>query len=128
MSRPTTEHKINGRITNLREQPVEGLVVRAFDSNPNTREAALGEGKTDGDGRYSIRFLADNFGLRPGVLFTFRVDELAGRELEAVLTNIAATVDPVSKTVKIIGQLKHGDGAILSGMSGTAIFPPEVRR
>ena len=64
--------------------------------------------------------------LQPGAPFAFRIDELAGRRIEARVGTIAAAVDPVSKTVKVIGAIQSPTTDILSGMSGTAQFGPEV--
>ena len=65
--------------------------------------------------------------LKPGVIFAFRIDELGGRVIEASVDRLGAGVDPVSKTVKVIGSIKIQDAAILSGMSGTASFNIETK-
>lgn len=60
--------------------------------------------------------------LRPGVKFAFKVDE-TGAVSNAVVDRVLPSVDPVSKTIKIIGRLgsTSSDKAI-PGMSGTASF------
>ena len=42
--------------------------------------------------------------LQPGDAFSFRIDELAGRRIEARVGTIAAAVDPVSKTVSKVSR------------------------
>ena len=58
--------------------------------------------------------------LRKGEKFEFSIEETA-RSYPAAVKRIATAVDPVSQTVKIIGELSAGEG-VLSGMSGTAHF------
>ena len=65
--------------------------------------------------------------LQPGVAFSFRIDELAGRRIEAKVGTIAAAVNPVSKTVKVIGAIQDPAPEILAGMSGTALFEAVVQ-
>ena len=69
--------------------------------------------------------------LRPGTAFEFRIDELGGRTVQAKVGRLGAGVDPVSKTVKVIGVMTQPavgeETGILSGMSGTAIFNSEAR-
>lgn len=65
--------------------------------------------------------------LSPGTPFSFRLDELGGRTVDAEVAHIGASVDPVSKTIKIIGLIKVQDPQILSGMSGTATFTSEAK-
>ncbi len=57
-----------------------------------------------------------------GVSFSFRIDELGGRIVNATVSRLGAGVDPVSKTVKVIGAIDRQAADILSGMSGTANF------
>ena len=63
--------------------------------------------------------------LRPGVEFTFRIDELGGPIAAARVSSVAAAVDPVSKTVKVIGSIEQPVAGLLAGMSGTALFKAE---
>ena len=60
--------------------------------------------------------------IAPGVAFSFKLDELGGRSVDAEIASIAAVVDPISKTVKVIGVIKERAAGILAGMSGTAHF------
>ncbi|NNE38534.1 MAG: efflux RND transporter periplasmic adaptor subunit [Gammaproteobacteria bacterium] len=53
--------------------------------------------------------------------FIFSVDE-TGREYAAKITQIGAIVDPVSQTVRLIGEFLDTPDDVLSGMSGTATF------
>ena len=82
------------------------------------------------DGKLEIELIApaaNLIELAPGARFVFRVDELGGRALEASVDRLGAAVDPVSKTVKVIGAIKTQDAEVLAGMSGTASFNVEGR-
>lgn len=59
--------------------------------------------------------------LKPGTPFQFRVDE-TGRVLQAELSRLGAAVDPISRTVRVIGRFNKQDAAVLPGMSGTGSF------
>ena len=59
--------------------------------------------------------------LVPGSPFRFRIDE-TGRSYEAKVTRLGAAVDPVSQTVRGVGQFAGGREAVLPGMSGSAEF------
>jgi membrane fusion protein, multidrug efflux system len=59
-----------------------------------------------------------------GQRFSFLIDE-TGKTLNAKVTKIGAVVDPVSQTVKLIGQFDDELVGVLSGMSGTAQFSQE---
>jgi multidrug efflux pump subunit AcrA (membrane-fusion protein) len=60
--------------------------------------------------------------LKPGSPFTFAVDE-TGKSSGAVVDRLLPEVDPVSKTLKIIGRFNSTDnGQTIPGMSGTATF------
>ncbi len=60
--------------------------------------------------------------LATGEPFKFTVDE-TGSSYDAKVLRIGAAVDPVSQTIKVIAAFAAPDGRVLSGMSGTAIFP-----
>ncbi len=64
--------------------------------------------------------------LRRGTKFEFVVDE-TGLSHAAKVHEIGANVDPVSQTIKVIGVFATPPANVLAGMSGTAIFPDEVR-
>lgn len=59
--------------------------------------------------------------LAPGTRFTLAIDE-TGAPVEAEVARIAAVVDPVSQTVKVIGRFTGGTKGVLPGMSGPAAF------
>ena len=65
--------------------------------------------------------------LQPGSAFAFQIDELGGQPVAAEVAKLGAGIDPVSKTVKVIGVIKEQLPAILSGMSGTAVFRSEAK-
>lgn len=60
--------------------------------------------------------------LEKGTPFEFRVDE-TGIVYQAQILRIGAAIDPVSQTVKAIGQISHSDSRVVAGMSGTAVLP-----
>ena len=59
--------------------------------------------------------------LKEGEPFSFIIDE-TGKTLNAKVAKIAAVVDPVSQTIKLIGKFDDDINGVLSGMSGTAQF------
>jgi RND family efflux transporter MFP subunit len=59
--------------------------------------------------------------LKPGAAFEIHIDELQeARSAEVV--RIAAAVDPVSQTVKVVGRLTGETGRVQPGMSGSLTF------
>lgn len=81
------------------------------------------------DSRLEIELIAPSAMLadvQPGTPFAFQIDELGGRRIAAEVGSISAAVDPVSKTVKLIGAIKGEVQNVLSGMSGTAWFGPNM--
>lgn len=59
--------------------------------------------------------------LSPGASFGFKIDE-TGNNIRGKVKRFGASVDPVSKTVRVIGIVTQQSGLILAGMSGTATF------
>ncbi|MEM7467877.1 MAG: efflux RND transporter periplasmic adaptor subunit [Pseudomonadota bacterium] len=60
--------------------------------------------------------------IKKEIPFEFLIDE-TGERLAASLTRIGAVIDPVSQTIRVIGQFQHPPTeGIIAGMSGTAIF------
>lgn len=59
--------------------------------------------------------------LRPGATFGFAVDE-TGNSVRGQVTRFGASVDPVSKTIRVKAKMTQSEGLILPGMSGTATF------
>jgi membrane fusion protein, multidrug efflux system len=59
--------------------------------------------------------------VKPGARFAFKVDE-TGATLKGSITRLGASVDPVSKTIRVVGQLSGAGGTVLPGMSGSAQF------
>ena len=59
--------------------------------------------------------------LKAGQRFDFTVEE-TGETLPASVARMSARVDPVSKTVRIVGRIASG-ARVLPGMSGQARFP-----
>lgn len=61
--------------------------------------------------------------LSTGRSFVFAVDENR-KDLSFAVARISPSIDPVSKTVRVIGIPKGAPGGVLPGMSGTAKFSP----
>ncbi|MCK0129258.1 efflux RND transporter periplasmic adaptor subunit [Erythrobacter sp. F6033] len=59
--------------------------------------------------------------LRPGAAFDFVIDE-TGATITGEVTRLGASVDPVSKTIRVSANIVPGDAMVLPGMSGTATF------
>ena len=63
--------------------------------------------------------------LKPGNVFDFTIDE-TGETVRGTLKRLGASVDPVSKTIRVTGDIPTGEGLVLPGMSGTAVFEKPV--
>lgn len=59
--------------------------------------------------------------LRSGAKFRITIDEM-GKTYNASVLEIGAAVDPVSQTVRIIGQFEADTDSVLPGMSGEVVF------
>ena len=64
--------------------------------------------------------------LKRGVEFIFHVDETR-QEYKARVSQLGASVDPVSQTIRVKGIFESDAGNVLSGMSGTAKFEEPVK-
>jgi RND family efflux transporter MFP subunit len=64
--------------------------------------------------------------LRPGATFGFKIDE-TGQEAKGIVTRLGASVDAVSKTIRITGDITESTGLVLPGMSGAASFPDAAK-
>jgi RND family efflux transporter MFP subunit len=54
--------------------------------------------------------------LRPDQPLTFSVDSLPGREFTGKVLFINPSLDPLSRTVKIVAEVKNGDGQLRGGL------------
>jgi membrane fusion protein, multidrug efflux system len=59
--------------------------------------------------------------MRPGAAFSFTIDE-TGNVIRGQVKRFGASVDPVSKTIRVTAVVTKRQGMVLSGMSGTAKF------
>jgi membrane fusion protein, multidrug efflux system len=59
--------------------------------------------------------------LQPGAAFSFKIDE-TGNVIRGRVKRFGASVDPVSKTIRVTGVVTERSGLVLAGMSGTATF------
>lgn len=64
--------------------------------------------------------------LAPGTAFELKIDE-TGRTYPAVITRLAARIDPVSQSLVVFGKVTASDAVLLPGMSGRALFSPAAR-
>jgi RND family efflux transporter MFP subunit len=61
--------------------------------------------------------------LKPGTPFQLQLDE-TGHTYTAKVTRLGAKVDPVSHSVKIIGEIEGADADLIAGMSGRVLISP----
>jgi membrane fusion protein, multidrug efflux system len=59
--------------------------------------------------------------LKPGAGFDFTIDE-TGNVIRGRVKRFGASVDPVSKTIRVTAMVASRSGLVLPGMSGTATF------
>jgi membrane fusion protein, multidrug efflux system len=59
--------------------------------------------------------------MKPGAKFNFKVDE-TGQTVSGSIARLGASVDPVSKTIRVVGHLSGAGATVLPGMSGSAQF------
>ena len=59
--------------------------------------------------------------LQPGATFAFVIDE-TGNSIRGRVTRFGASVDPVSRTIRVTSLVTERSGLVLPGMSGTATF------
>lgn len=89
MAKRTQPYTLSGRITDLQGQPIEDLLVHAFDQDPKTPDNPLGQPTlTDAEGKYSISFTEKDFKIgskESGGLDVF-IRVYAGEELYKEIT------------------------------------------
>ncbi|MBP4001602.1 efflux RND transporter periplasmic adaptor subunit [Pseudomonas koreensis] len=105
------------------DAPFDGSVVERK-ANPHD-VAASGQPlmKIQSNGTYEVELIVPSawlVWLELGSRFNFRLEE-TGNTVEGRVTRLGVTVDPVSKTLRIVGEIAS-KGKILPGMSGTANF------
>ena len=61
--------------------------------------------------------------LRPGSTFELHVDE-TNRNYPARVDRLSGRVDPVSQSIKVIGQITGNSEGLIAGMSGRALLSP----
>jgi membrane fusion protein, multidrug efflux system len=54
-------------------------------------------------------------------LLKIQIDE-TGSSISGAITQLGASVDPVSKTIRVTGSVGAAEGLVLPGMSGSAVF------
>lgn len=63
--------------------------------------------------------------LAPGHAFTVEIDE-TGRRYATKVTRLAASIDPVSQSIKVFARVVEPAADLLAGMSGRAVLSPPV--
>ena len=61
--------------------------------------------------------------LKPGTTFQLHVDE-TGRDYPARIMRLGGRVDPVSQSIKVIGEIIAAAPELMAGMSGRASMAP----
>ncbi|MES2730090.1 MAG: neuraminidase-like domain-containing protein, partial [Bacteroidota bacterium] len=98
---PTLSYILQGQITDQYNAPVPGLIVRAFDKDPNTPDNPLGvDTITSEDGKYAIAFTANEFtveGYESGgpelIIRVFSRDNLLGESRMSPNSKRETTID-----------------------------------
>ncbi len=76
------------------------------------------------DSRFEVELILPSSSiswLKKGMTFQFTVDE-TGQTHSGTVTDLGASIDPVSQTIRVSGKFKHKPKSMLSGMSGSALF------
>ncbi len=133
-TKPNPDYTLTGRITNRQGEPLEGLIVRAYDHDPLTPADPLGkEALTDVEGRYKISFTEKDFkvgGLESGgpdvFIRVYDGDELLGespvkRNSEKRITidlRVDYTkADPNEPARRVYGVVRDAQGDLLQGVT-----------
>ncbi|WP_447971268.1 efflux RND transporter periplasmic adaptor subunit [Nitrospira sp. M1] len=77
------------------------------------------------DRHFEIELILPSTALRwikKGMSFQFTVDE-TNETFNARVTELGASIAPVSQTMRLTGTFKNPESSVLSGMSGSAHFP-----
>jgi len=77
------------------------------------------------DRRFEIELILPSSSLRwmkKGMPFQFTVDE-TNETCKAHVTELGASIDPVSQTIRVTSEFTNTQRSVLSGMSGSASFP-----
>jgi len=99
---------------------VAELAVNAFET-PGVNQPLM---KIIGSDELELRLIVPSnwlSWLKIGESFSFQVDE-TGDEHQALVTQVGAEVDAVSRTVAITAKFESLPATVLPGMSGTALF------
>jgi hypothetical protein len=129
-----TTYTLSGRITDQQNQPIEGLIVHAFDQDPKTPENPLGQPvTTDAEGKYRISFTEKDFkigGVESGgpdvFIRVYDAEELLGES--PVKRNSKKTIkidlkvkyerqDPNEPWRRVFGVVRNEYGELIVGMT-----------
>ncbi len=105
--------------------PFSGTVVEQIAHNGEVAASGQPLMKIQSGGSLEVEVIVPSLWLnwlRPGATFTFKIDE-TGDTVQGVVRRLGASVDPVSKTIRITGDISGATNIVLPGMSGSAEFP-----
>ncbi|MEM8827186.1 MAG: efflux RND transporter periplasmic adaptor subunit [Pseudomonadota bacterium] len=106
--------------------PYAGRVVERIGNPSETPQVGAPLIRIQRSGDLELRLIVPSrwlVWLEPGTAFDFLVDETGGRHTGTV-KGLGASVDPVSKTIRVRAAIDSDGGIVLPGMSGTARFRP----
>ncbi|MDX2072073.1 MAG: neuraminidase-like domain-containing protein [Haliscomenobacter sp.] len=144
MAKNTSQSYIlSGRITDQQNQPLEGVIVLAFDQDPKTPANLLGQATTtDAEGKYTISFTEKDFkvgGVESGgpdvFIRVYEGEELMGES--PVKRNSKKTIkidlkvkyerqDPNEPWRRVYGVVRNAIGELMTGMT-VLVFDRDLR-
>ncbi|MES2531473.1 MAG: efflux RND transporter periplasmic adaptor subunit [Pseudomonadota bacterium] len=104
--------------------PFSGIVVENISHQHENAAAGKELTRVLNDSELEMHLIAPSAWLswlQKGSVFRFKIDE-TGRSYEGKVMRLGAAVDPVSQTVRVVGQFIGNREAVLPGMSGSAEF------
>jgi len=104
--------------------PYPGRVVERFANIAETPNIGAPLIKIQREGNLELTLIVPShwlIWLTPETPFEFRVDE-TGKTFDAKVIRLGAAVDPVSKTIRVVGTFTPPAKKVLPGMSGEARF------
>ena len=105
--------------------PFSGTVVEEIAHNHEVAATGQPLMKIQSNGALEVQLIVPSNWMtwvKPGAPFAFKIDE-TGATVTGRVTRLGASVDPVSKTIRITGSIsRDGTAPILPGMSGSATF------
>jgi membrane fusion protein, multidrug efflux system len=110
--------------------PFSGTVVEQIAHNGEVAASGQPLMKIQSGGNVEVEVIVPSRWLswmRPGETFSFKIDE-TGDIVQGRVSRLGASVDPVSKTIRITGNISGATRLVLPGMSGSADFPQAMTK